>query len=148
MGNMRQFLESGGFSQYLYRDNTDFDSVTINGIVAKVVYKVNDPTKSQAGLPSYSNTSDMYFKKGPDGDIIQAKFYEGRKMKMDFDWGHDHENADGTLFHKGVVHMQVYTDIVGDKIPRLSGSARLMTDAEIKKFGPVILHYNPNVRFR
>ncbi len=73
MGNMKQMLREGGFSSYLYDDHPDYAPATINGITAKVVYKVDDPTKAQAGLPSYSDTSDMYFKQGIEANIIQAK---------------------------------------------------------------------------
>lgn len=148
MGNMRQYVSTGGFSSYLYEDHPDYAPITMNGISAKVVSKIDDPTKAQVGLPSFSNTSDMYFKKGIEGNIIQAKLYDGRKQKMDFDWGHEHTNTDGTVFPKGVVHVQEYGNIDGNQMPRFSGNARLMTDAEIKKFGPLILHYNPKAKFR
>lgn len=145
---MRQYLQEGRFSSYLYEDHPDHSPITMNGITAKVVSKIDDPTKAQAGLPSYSNTSDMYFKKGIEGNIIQAKLYEGRKQSIDFDWGHEHKNSDGTVFPKGVIHVQAYGNIEGNQMPRFSGNAHLMTDAEIKKYGALILHYNPHARFR
>ncbi len=148
MGNMKQMLSEGGFSSYLYNDHPNYAPVTINGITAKVVYKIDDPTKAQAGLPTYANKSDMYFKQGIEGNIIQAKLYDGRQQKLDFDWGHRHKNDDGTIFPKGVVHVQEYGKIEGGRMPRFSCNARLMTDAEIKKYGPLILHYNPNAKFR
>ncbi len=150
MGNMRQRLRDGSFSAYLYDDHPDYAPITINGIRAKVVYKIDDPTMAQAGLPTFANTSDMYFKQGIEGNIVQAKLYDekDKQQKLDFDWGHQHTNTDGTVFPKGVVHVQTYGKIDGDKMPRFSDEARLMTDAEIEKYGPLILHYNPHVKFR
>lgn len=61
MGNQREYLQSGGFSQYLYKDESP--KVTINGITGKMISLATDPTGTHAGLPTYANTSDIYFKK-------------------------------------------------------------------------------------
>lgn len=145
MGNQRQYLKGGGFSEYLYKDESP--KVTINGVTGKMISKVTDPTGTHDGLPTYSNTSDIYFKKGEDGLASQAKVYKDRKTILDFDWNHTHKNPDGTTFPKGTVHVQVYKVDDNGNIVRLSKKARPMTEYEIKKYGPIILHFNPNVKF-
>lgn len=79
-------------------------------------------------------------------------------MRLDFDWDHTHVNkSDGKEFPKGTVHVQEYkivkfkdskTGKWRDKFIRNSNNARLMTDAEIEKYGPIIRHFNPDVKFR
>lgn len=148
MGNQRDYIESGGFSVYLYEDHPKWKSVIVNGINAKVLKLKKDKTGTHSGLPSYANTSDVYLKAGKDGDIIQAKVYDGRKHVFDFDWGHEHKNnnGDGKIFPKGVVHVQCYSTI--DIGKRYSNLARLMTDKEIEKYGALLKYFNPNVKFR
>ncbi len=153
MGNQSQYNKSGGFTECLYEMIDQCGTFTYNGISAKVVRKAGDKTGHSA-LPTYTNTSQMYFKVGPDGDIIQGRYYDTeRRSALDFDWGHDHYNnpkhgGDGQRFDKGVVHVQKYT--VNEKgVPlRKSNDARLMTEEEIEKFGPIILHFNPTVKFK
>lgn len=146
MGNQREYLSSGGFSQYLYKDESP--KVTINGVTGKMISKITDPTGSHDGLPTYSNTSDVYFKKGKDGLASQAKVYKDRKTILDFDWSHDHKNSDGRVFHKGTVHVQIYKVNPDGSITRLSKFARLMNNHEMKKYGPIIKYFNPNAKFR
>ncbi len=147
MGNQREYLESGGFTQYLYKDESP--KVTINGVTGKMVSKISAPTAKHDGLPTYANTSDIYFKKGDDGLATQAKAYIGRKMYLDFDWNHDHKNkGDGRFFPKGTVHVQVYKIDKNGNIHRLSDDARFMSNYEMKKFGPIIKYFNPNAKFR
>lgn len=146
MGNQRQYLASGGFSEYLYQDESP--KVTINGVTGKMISKITDPTGTHDGLPLYSNTSDIYFKKGKDGLASQAKTYKDRKTILDFDWSHTHLNADGTVFPKGTVHVQVYKIDDKGNIVRLSKQAKSMTDYQIKKYGPIIHYFNPNVKFK
>ena len=67
---------------------------------------------------------------------------------MDLDWNHSHTNSDGTVFQKGTIHVQVYIVGKNGKPQRLSDNARLMTDAEIAKYGPIIKYFNPNVKFK
>ena len=58
-----------------------------------------------------------------------------------------HKNAgEKTVFPKGVVHVQSYS--VSDIGIRYSNNARLMTEAEIKKYGEILKAFNPNVKFR
>ncbi len=88
----------------------------------------------------------MYLRLGPDGAVIQAKLYKDRHQSIDFDWGHNHTNkgANRNYFPKGVVHVQAYTDIT----TRNSNNARLMSDAEISLYGPILKHFCPNIKFR
>ena len=145
MGNQRQYLPSGGFSEYLYKDESE--KVTINGVTGKMISMIADPTGNQAGLPTYSSTSDIYFKKGPDGKASQAKVYKDRLTILDFDWNHDHKNSDGRIFHKGTVHVQVYRKNSDGSLTRLK-DARFMNNHEMKKYGPIIKYFNPDVKFR
>lgn len=60
MGLQREYIESGGFSAYLYTQ-VGSSIVTSNGLVGKVVEKIDGT--SYDGLPTFSNTSDIYLKK-------------------------------------------------------------------------------------
>jgi hypothetical protein len=146
MGNQRQYLASGGFSEYLYQDESE--RVTINGVTGKMISKITDPTGTHDGLPTYSNTSDIYFKKGDDGLASQAKVYKDRKTVLDFDWNHEHKNRNGRVFPKGTVHVQMYRVNSDGSLTRLSDNARSMNNHEMKKYGPILKYFNPNVKFR
>lgn len=152
MGNQREYIATGGFSVYLYEDHPDYEAKTVNGVHGKVIKLKTDKTGTHAGLPTYANTSDMYFRLGQEGGIIQGKVYINRKMCIDFDWGHDHTNkgpgADGRTFPKGVVHVQTYSVDEKGVVTRHSNNARYMNNAEMKKYGPIIKAFNPNAKFR
>lgn len=149
MGNQQEYIESGGFSQYLYKDHDGFCAKEANGVRGKVILDQRDPKGQHYSLPYYANTSDMYFKVGKDGKVIQGRLYIDRKSVLDFDWGHTHTNAsDGMTFTKGTIHVQIYSVDCSGKPIRHSSNARLMTDVEIKKYGPLIKAYNSKVKFR
>lgn len=149
MGNQQDYIESGGFSQYLYKDHSGFGAKVVNGVRGKVVLDQRDPNGQHYSLPSYANTSDMYFKVAKNGEVVQGRLYINRKSVLDFDWGHTHTNtSDGKTFPKGTIHVQEYSVGSNGKLIRHSDSARLMTDTEIKKYGPLIKTYNPNVKFK
>ena len=149
MGNQQEYIESGGFSQYLYKDHDGFSVKEVNGVRGKVLLDQRDPNGQHYSLPSYANTSDMYFKVGKDGEIIQGRLYIDRKSVLDFDWGHTHTNtSNNIIFTKGTIHVQEYSVDSNGKPIRHSDSARYMTDEEIKKYGPLIKAYNPNVKFK
>lgn len=146
MGNGRQYNKSGGFSDYLYEGVGE--KVTINGVTGRMIESITHKDGDLTRLPTYSSTSDIYFKRGEDGLASQAKLYVDRKMVMDFDWSHSHTNKkDGVTFEKGTVHVQEYVDKGNGKFKRLSHDARRMTPAEIQKYGPIIRHFNSNVQF-
>ncbi len=148
MGNERQYNESGGFSEYLYDDHPGYEPFYYNGLKAKVIVLKADPNGNHSGLPPYADTSDIYLRVGKSGNVIQAKVYVDRQHSLDFDWGHEHRNKgagnDNQVFPKGVVHVQSYSQTNN----RNSNQARYMTDAEIKKYGPILKHFDPNVKFR
>ena len=146
MGNQREYIPGGGFSQHLYKDESP--KVTINGITGKMISLVADPTGTHAGLPTYSDTSDIYFKKGKDGKASQAKVYTDRKTVLDFDWSHTHKNSDGRVFPKGTVHVQVYRVNDDGSLTRLSKDARFMSNFDMKTYGPILKYFNKDIKFR
>ncbi|MCC8070527.1 MAG: hypothetical protein LIO90_01840 [Bacteroidales bacterium] len=120
----------------------------LNGLKSKMIYLKTDPEGKHAGLPQYSNTSDLYFKGTKVGEATQAKVYKDHRMVLDFDWSHTHVNkGDGSRFEKGTVHVQEYKVMADGSIHRLSNNARRLTPAEIALYGEIILHFNPNVKF-
>lgn len=148
MGNQQQYIEEGGFEEYLYRTHEGFPKLTINGIKSNVLLLGSDPQGKHYSLPAYSNTSDMYFKVDKSGKVCQGRLYVDRKCVVDFDWSHDHINQDtGERFSKGTVHVQVYGIDKNGTIERYSAARRMSAD-EIIKYGPIILAYNPDVKFR
>lgn len=144
MGNQREYVATGGFSQYLFQDESP--QVTINGVTGKMISKVTDPSGMHSGLPRYGNTSEIYFKKGENGLASQARVYKDRYSFMDIDWNHTHTNPNGAVFPKGTIHVQVYKLDTAGNLTRLSSNARLMTAAEFEKYGPIIKYFNPNVK--
>lgn len=148
MGNQREYLESGGFSEYLYEEHPEYQTFVYNGLTAKVLKLKTDEDGTHSGLPTYSNTSDIYLRLDRFGQVVQAKVYIDRQHTIDFDWGHPHHNkgedSDKQFFPKGVVHVQSYSRIDS----RDSNSARFMTQSEIEKYGDILRHFNPNVKFR
>ena len=137
MGNQRNFLESGGFSEYLYE--TVGEVVTINGLRCKIIKMPSDTNNHYAGLPKFSNTSDIYVGLGPGDVPRQLRVYKDRRNHKDFDWGHEHINSDETKFPKGVVHVQRY--------PGANDSdARYMTSAEHQVLDAVISYFAPFAR--
>lgn len=144
MGNQRQYNSSGGFSEYLYTSVSD--SVVINGIKGRVIEAIDKQGKDYGRLPTYSNTSDIYFRQNENKEVVQAKAYLSREMIIDFDWDHSHRNrTNGEYFPKGTIHVQIYKKDDNGHFVRLSHEARRMTEAEKKKYGPIIHFFNPNV---
>lgn len=146
MGNGADFFTrdaKGRRSEYEAVEN----AVIINGVKGKVIKKIGDK-ETHTNLPYYSNTSDVYFRKNKDG-VCQGRVYVGQKKYLDLDWSHVHVNkTDGRTFSKGVVHVQMWAENSDGSFSRVSDSARLMNNAEIKKYGPLIRHFCPNVKFR
>lgn len=155
MGDQRDYLRGkNDFFSYSYTSLSP--RFTINGVTGRMLEKKPAFKSKHADLPAYANTSDMYFASGADGKASQAKLYsKERKMILDFDWDHPHTNPDGTHFPKGTVHVQEYKimKVKGkngrwiDKFIRLSKKARRMDPWEIEKYGPILHHFNPDIRF-
>lgn len=158
MGDQRAYeRRKNDFYAYTYTSLSA--RVTINGVTGRMVEKKIPFKTKHRDLPAYAGKSDIYFAKGPDGLASQAKLYSNdKKMRLDFDWDHSHTNkSDGRIFPQGTVHVQEYRTVrykdstTGkwrDKFIRSSKNARLMTPAEIEKYGPIIHHFNPNVKFK
>lgn len=140
MGGQRHYIPSGGFSEYLYERVGDVEY--IDGLRCSKVRMINDPN-NHAGLPKYSDTSDIYVGLGTDNKPIQLRIYKNRDSWMDFDWAHTHTNkiANNEVFPKGMVHVQRYPGAT-------AGDARLLTPSEIALYGDIIHHYAPWVKFR
>lgn len=152
MGLVKAYRIEGGFSQFLYAHK---DIIREGNLQAKVVFKIGT-IKYKESLPTFSNTSDMYFglKRDKDTGVIyidQLRIYKNRKAYMDFDWGHEHIVRKGRKevkrFPAGVVHVQRFRIIEG--LPVRDGNmARLMNNAEIKEYGAFLKKAFPGVRFR
>lgn len=154
MGDQRDHVR-GKNDFYSYTYTSLSPRVTINGVTGRMLEKKEAFKSKHADLPAYAKTSDMYFAPGPDGKATQAKLYsKDKKMMLDFDWNHSHTNPDGAHFPEGTVHVQEYKvsrikNKKGkwiDKFTRLSKKARRMTASEIKQYGPIIHHFNPDVK--
>lgn len=146
MGSARNYLSGGGFSEYLYE--TVGEARFINGVRAKVVKLKTDKDGTHTSLPFFANTSDMYLHLGNENQPCQARLYINRQSCLDFDWGHVHRNSDGTIFPKGVIHVQSYSVKPDGSIVRNSCKARYMSEREIEQYGAIIKAFNPNVKFR
>lgn len=143
MGAQKQYLDSGGFSKYLYHQKGEI--IHVGNLIGKIIEHIDGCHK---GLPLYSNTSTVYFKENSEGNIIQCRIYSSRGSFLDFDWGHKHINAkDGRVFEKGIVHVQPY--IIKNGIPwRDSKNARSMSTAEMKQYGEILRKLNPKLKLR
>jgi len=140
MGGQKQYNKTGGFSNYLYRQVGE--TISSNGLVGKVIEKI-EGSGYHDGLPLYSNTSDIYFKMNDQEDAIeQARYYKNREASCDFDWDHSHGGIP-----KGTVHVQEWHVDKDGNLKRKS-RARLMTEAEIDKFGDLLKKANPDIKFK
>lgn len=150
MGIQKDYVDEGGFTQYLYAHS---EVIREDGLEVKVIY-VERTKDYHESLPLYSNTSQMYFgiKCNRTGrkEIDQLRFYKDRKASFDFDWGHDHyvkENGKVVkTYPEGVVHVQFYKIVDGR--PVRDGRVRYMNNAEIKKYGKLLKKANSGVKFR
>ena len=145
MGSEKNVNKHGKVVNILYE--TVGETKIINGLKAKVIKLKTDKKGTHSSLPLFSVTSDVYLRLGFDGMPCQAKVYKNERAVLDFDWSHEHRNPDGTVSPKGVVHVQTYTNVSGS-VERHSNQARFMTESEIAKYGPMLLAFNPNVKFR
>lgn len=56
MGGQNQYIETGGFSEYLYEQIGK--TVHMNGLTGKMIKLKTDKDGTHTGLPSFSNTSE------------------------------------------------------------------------------------------
>lgn len=145
MGNSRLNRKGISVIPYLFRNVQEIKM--IDGIKGKVVQDVTDRIGINRKMPKKDPECDLIFILGPDGFPIRAVKYLMPNLILEFDWNHAHVNHDGTIIPKGVVHVMRYSiNISGQAIP-MDTSARLMTVSEIKKYGKIIHHYVPHVKF-
>jgi hypothetical protein len=147
MGNGADFFsrdEKGRRSEYVSLGR----QVTVNGVSGRLI-KRKGTSDTHTNLPFYANTSDMYFRQNAKG-VCQARVYIGQKMFLDFDWSHKHSNKDGSgrTFKEGHVHVQIWKENKDGTFSRISDSARSMSPAEMKKYGPILKHFCPNIKLR
>lgn len=145
MGNGANFFsrdEKGRRAEYVPLERAR----TINGVKGHLIKKVGD-SDTHTNLPYYSNTSDVYFRKNMAG-VCQARVYVGQKKYLDFDWSHTHSNSDGRKFDRGSIHVQAWIQNKDGTFSRLSDDARRMSNAEMKKYGPILKEYCPSVKLR
>lgn len=121
---------------------------TVNGVTGHVI-KRKGASDTHTNLPFYSNSSDMYFRQNVKGGC-QARVYMGQKLFLDFDWSHNHKNHDGggRAFKEGHVHVQMWKAKKDGTFSRVSDSARSMSPADMKKYGPILRKFCPNIKLR
>lgn len=113
------------------------------GLSGKVVTAYND-LDYHSSLPSWSKTSNIYFKRDDEGahEIEQMRvFGKDRRVSLDFDWNHTHKS-----FEKGIVHVHEWHLNKNGKWVR-SNNPRYMNNDEIKKYGELLNLANPNIKF-
>lgn len=145
MGDLSKYVESGGFTEYLYHEVGDVITAS-NGVQGRVI---NGPADSSdesfhESLPLYSDTSEVYFKKSDEGGghpIEQARVFKNRQPAMDIDWGHTHGE-----FKVGTVHVHEWVRKPGGGWKRKP--PRAANNAELKRYGELIKKANPNVRLK
>lgn len=144
MGDFSKFIESGGFSEYIYHDVGDFITAS-NGVQGKVINGSLDPNDESfhESLPLYSNTSEVYLKKADEGEhmIEQARVYIDRHPSIDIDWGHTHGK-----FKEGTIHVHEWVQNPDGSWKR--EPPRAANNSELNRYGELIKKANPNLKLR
>ncbi len=148
MGNGAEFLRGIALGGAKCEYEVIGASKSVGGIRGKIL-KRKDSSATHSNLPQYAVTSDMYFRQNVHG-VCQGRVYLDHRMCIDFDWSHQHVNngTDGRVFKPGVVHVQVWKQNADGTFTRVSDRARNMSNAEMKKYGPLIKAFCPTVKFR
>ncbi len=141
-----------------YRKKIPDRWITVDTIVG---IKVLEDTQGNANnLPTYSKTSDAYFKRNKHGEITQMRIFGGmtrrktRKPVMDIDIYHQnpHNNSDGTSFTEYVVHVHEFTRKRDPKTGKISWKrskeGRFLTEKEISLYGDILKKANRNIKFK
>lgn len=140
MGNTREYIPSGGFTQYLYHQIGDIITAP-NGIRGKIVTEISDKNNSHPSLPIYSNNSDIYMKLADNDNFVeQIRVYKNRKALLDIDWNHAHDG-----FKLGQAHIHEWKEI--KKGIWVRSTKRSLTPEEISKYVPLIRMVYPNITF-
>lgn len=141
---MSKYVETGGFSEYLYHDVGDIITAS-NGIQGKVINGPADPNDESfhESLPLYSDTSEVYFKKSDEGDhpIEQARVFNDRQPSIDIDWGHTHGE-----FKEGTVHVHEWVKKSDGTWKRKP--PRYANNEEIERYGELLKKANPKIKLR
>lgn len=139
MGLARDYIKQGGFRNYLYLES---QTITVGNQMGKVMRRYDAPD-NHIGLPTYSNTSEIYFKQSDSkaGEIEQMRVYNHRRMAIDFDWGHTDKQ-----YTRGIVHVHFWAQDSKGKWHRTK--PRFMNNSEIKQYGAIIKKANPNAKLR
>lgn len=144
MGDFSKYVESGGFTEYLYHEVGDIITAS-NGLQGKVINGPADPKDESfhESLPLYSDTSEVYFKKSDEGDhpIEQARIFKDRHPSIDIDWGHTHGK-----FKEGTIHIHEWKPKQGGGWDRKP--PRAANNAEIERYGELLKKANPSIKFR
>lgn len=146
MGNGIIYPE-GGFSG----KNAKYESIGpylfANGLKGVIVKRIDD-SDYHSNLPQFANTSDMYFRNNANG-VCQGRVYIDHATFLDFDWSHRHTNkGDGRTFERGTIHVQMWSRNSDGSFTRHSDDARMMSNQEIQKYGPLIRKFCSEARFR
>ena len=146
MGGHRNFIKGGGFQEYLYHREGDIKY--IDGKRVEFISKYGDKGH-HAGLPYYSDTSDVYLKIKHNGDHAEtAIVYKDRKAILEFDWGHNHKGKNGSPdFSEGTVHVHELENHDG-MVVRSKKQPRYMSSKEMKEYGDIIHYADPYAKMR
>lgn len=146
MGNGKVYPD-GGFTGENAKYERVGDYRYANGLKGAIV-KRKDDGDFHSNLPQFANTYDMYFRQNVNG-VCQARVYLDHATFLDFDWSHNHTNkGNGRSFERGTVHVQKWTRNSDGSFTRLSDDARMMSNSEMKKYGPLIKKFCNGVKFR
>ena len=146
MGNGKVYPD-GGFNGTNAKYETVGGYKFANGLKGIVVRRKDDGD-FHSNLPQFANTSDMYFRQNVNG-VCQARVYINHATFLDFDWSHSHTNkGNGRSFERGTVHVQAWARNSDGSFTRMSNNARMMNNAEMKKYGPLIRKFFKDVKFR
>lgn len=138
MGLQKYYIAEGGFSQFMYHQTGEY--FTMDGLSVRVIGKIGE-TKPHSGLPTYSNTSDIYVKLSDVDNLPEEiRFFQNRKAVLDIDWGHSHGG-----FKIGTAH--VHDIMLNQDGTMTRTSQRELSMAEISKFGNLLKYLNPNIKF-
>lgn len=137
-----------------YKNGSDTHRWATIGYVGDVKI-IADTLGNPDNLPTYSNSSNSYFSRDKNGEISQMRIYDDTQLrrkdpKMDIDIfqtrGHGNK-SDNQYFEKDVAHVHEFVKNSKGKFVR-KGDARLLTQAEVDKYGQLLRKAFPNVRFR
>lgn len=119
-------------------------------LVAGVKVLRNNNNKRTNDLPAYSNTSDMYFKRNENGEIVQLRIYDKAHRAaydIDINPAKPHNEKGKSVMPAGVTHVHEWKlnkngELVRGKTPRH------LTSDEIKRLDHILKEANKHVRYK